>query len=319
MKLEEIGFYTLSDRRAEGAAVDSRLMRAELLLTARCNFHCPYCRGVGGKDLSLAAALEVIAYWTAQKLFALRLSGGEPLLYKGLVELVTAARKGGVERIAISSNGSFPLSKYLTLLEAGVNDFSISLDACCAEDGERMAGGIKGSWARVVNNIRALSAVTYVTVGVVLTDENWPKINEIISFAADLGVADIRIIPAAQKGDRLAEVMVDPQILARLPILRYRINNLRRGRTVRGLSDQDTHHCGLVLDDMAVCEGQHYPCIIYLREGGAAIGPVGPEMRAQRAAWSKVHDIYQDEICRQNCLDVCVNYNNAFARAHGKI
>ena len=35
-----------------------------------------------------------------------------------------------------------------------------------------MAGGINGSWAKVVENIEAISKLTYVTVGVVLTPEN---------------------------------------------------------------------------------------------------------------------------------------------------
>ena len=318
MRLEDIGFYTLSEARAAGAAVDSRMMRAELLLTARCNFHCPYCRGVGGADVSLQSALAVIRLWTDDGLYALRLSGGEPLLYKGLDELVRAAKAGGAERIAISSNGSFPRHRYLELIEAGVNDLSISLDACCAEDGDRMAGGVKGAWNRVVANIRDLSGQTYLTVGVVLTQDNAARINDIIAFAAELGVADVRVIPAAQDGDRLSQVEVDPDLLARLPILRYRIDNLRAGGTVRGLSPSDSHRCGLVLDDSAVCEGKHYPCIIYLREGGAPIGEVSPGMRAARAAWSASHDTHQDDICRGNCLDVCVAYNNACATARQK-
>lgn len=313
MRLEDIGFYTLSEARVASSSVNSRMMRAELLLTARCNFHCPYCRGVGGKDVSLVNALEIIRLWTDDGLYALRLSGGEPLLYKGLDTLVRAAAAGGVERIAISSNGSFPLHRYLELIDAGVNDLSISLDACCAEDGDRMAGGVKGAWNRVVANIRALSDQTYLTVGVVLTQDNAPRINDIIAFAADLGVADVRIIPAAQDGDRLGTVVVDPALLARLPILRYRIDNLRAGAPVRGLSETDSNRCGLVLDDAAVCEGQHYPCIIYLREGGDSIGPVGPDMRAARAAWSASHDTHEDIICGRNCLDVCVAYNNAVA------
>jgi MoaA/NifB/PqqE/SkfB family radical SAM enzyme len=229
---------------------------------------------------------------------------------------VEAAREGGVEKIAISSNGSFPLKNYLALIAAGVNDFSISLDACCAQDGEKMAGGVKGSWARVVANIRALSPLTYVSVGVVLTEDNQAKVGEIIKFAANLGVADIRVIPAAQKGKRLAPVKIDPEIVARLPILRYRLANLAAGAAVRGLSSSDADHCGLVLDDMAVCEGRHYPCIIYLREGGESIGPVGPEMRRQRALWSASHDTGQDPICAGNCLDVCVAYNNRFWASH---
>jgi len=103
MRLEDIGFYTLSEARVASSSVNSRMMRAELLLTARCNFHCPYCRGVGGKDVSLVNALEIIRLWTDDGLYALRLSGGEPLLYKGLDTLVRAARgrRSGAHRYLI--------------------------------------------------------------------------------------------------------------------------------------------------------------------------------------------------------------------------
>ena len=50
MKLEDIGFYTLSNERARKTSVISPIMRAELILTDRCNFRCPYCRGLR-KDL----------------------------------------------------------------------------------------------------------------------------------------------------------------------------------------------------------------------------------------------------------------------------
>lgn len=318
MTLEQIGFYTLSDVRAAGASETSRLMRAELILSARCNFACPYCRGVGGPDLPLADALAVVRAWADGGLFAIRFSGGEPLLYRDLRTLVPAARDGGIERIAVSSNGSAPLRKYRELLAAGVNDLSISLDACCAEDAEGMSGGVKGMWPRVVANIKALSAETYVTVGVVLTDANAAKIGQIIRFAADLGVSDIRIIPAAQAGNRLGEVQVSDDLLERYPILRYRIANLIAGQTVRGLATSDSRRCGLVLDDMAVCGGFHYPCIIYLREGGAPIGPMSSNLaavRADRAVWSAAHETQTDPICAANCLDVCVAYNNRFRDA----
>ena len=43
MKLEDIGFYTLTDERAANTCKDSRLSRCELILTDVCNFKCPYC------------------------------------------------------------------------------------------------------------------------------------------------------------------------------------------------------------------------------------------------------------------------------------
>ena len=42
------------------------------------------------------------------------------------------------------------------MVDCGVNDFSVSLDACCAEDGDHMAGGVKGSWDKVIENIEKI-------------------------------------------------------------------------------------------------------------------------------------------------------------------
>jgi hypothetical protein len=67
---------------------------------------------------------------------------------------------------------------------------------------------------------------------------------------------------------------------------------------------------------MAVCEGYHYPCIIYLREGGRAIGKItDATIRADREAWFQAHNTHTDPICSKNCLDVCVDYNNRFEEA----
>lgn len=315
-KLESIGFYTLSDARVRQASRFSPLWRCELLLGARCNFHCPYCRSVGGKDLPFDEAESIVRTWASQGLKNIRFSGGEPTLWPRLVELVTLTKSLGVERIAISTNGSASFHLYEALIAAGVNDFSVSLDACCAEDGDKMAGGVKGVWEIVVNNIRNLATRTYVTVGVVLTDENVDRVNDIIRYAHGLGVADIRIIPAAQDGERLKDVQVDPDLLAAHPILAYRIANMQRGESVRGITPADPNRCGLVVDDMAAMGKHHYPCIIYMRERGKPIGEIGPHMRDERKRWAETHDTHTDPICSSNCLDVCVDYNRRYAACH---
>ena len=310
MKLEEIGFYTLSDKRAQCSDHTTDLSRCEIVLTARCNFSCPYCRSVGGKDMSYEDAKAIVRRWTMQGLKNIRFSGGEPTLWKGLTDLVEYARSRGVERIAISSNGSASQEQYQELIDAGVNDFSISLDACCAEDGDKMAGGIKGVFNTIAENIAWLSDRVYTTVGVVLTEENVDTINNIIRFADDLGVSDIRVIPAAQDGSRLQDVQVDIDLMEKYKILAYRVNNMIAGKPVRGLSASDSSKCGLALDDMAVMGDSHYPCIIYMRELGKPIGKICSTFREDRLEWYKNHDTKADPICSKNCLDVCVHYNN---------
>ncbi len=145
MELEKIGFYTLSDKRAATSTHETNLMRCELILTDKCNFKCPYCRGIRSDfdpNLDYVDAIEVVDAWISHGLKNVRFSGGEPTVWntKHLINLVEYAKLGGVEHIALSTNGSADLSIYEDLVGAGVNDFSISLDACCSSYAQKMTG-----------------------------------------------------------------------------------------------------------------------------------------------------------------------------------
>ena len=313
-QLQDIGFYSLSDDRAKQCSALSPLWRCELLLTDRCNFACPYCRGM--RDdlrgiLSWDDAYHVVDMWMSEGLRNVRFSGGEPTLWPYLTYLCSRCRDGGVERIAVSTNGSADEVVYQSLLDAGVNDFSISLDACCASVGDKMAGGKHGAWRRAVDSIRFLSASTYTTVGMVFTEDNWESAADSVLFADSLGVSDIRVVPSAQFSKVLTQLAELPSaVLEKYPILRYRIANVLRRRNVRSMCADDCGKCSLALDDMAVAGDKHFPCIIYLREGGAPIGTVGPNMRVERERWVASHNSHSDPICRAMCLDVCIDYNN---------
>jgi len=309
MKLENIGFYTLEDKRARNTSIHSPLWRCELILTEKCNFKCPYCRRVG-ETISFKNAMKTIKLWASEGLKNIRFSGGEPTLYNRVDELVKCAKKLGINRIALSTNGSVKYEYYKYLYECGVNDFSISLDACCASTGEIMSG-IRGNWKRVTENIKRISRLVYTTVGIVINEDNFDQCVGTICFADTLGVSDIRIIPSSQYNKLLTIASQIPRrILKKYPILRYRINNIKMNRNVRGLRFSDSNKCSLVLDDMAVMGNYHFPCIIYLREGGNAIGRIGKDVRNQRKIWYDNHDTFKDEICKRNCLDVCIDYNN---------
>lgn len=312
--LESIGFYTLSDKRAKNASITSPLQRCEMILTDRCSFKCPYCRGlrkdVAGGDLQFTQAMYTLKLWVEDGLRNVRFSGGEPTLYPRLVELIKYCKDNGVKRIAVSTNGASSMKMYQRLIDAGVNDFSISLDACCASIGDTMAG-IKGAWVKVVSNIKELSKLTYVTVGMVFTEENIDRCVESVLFADWLGVSDVRVIPSAQYNVALTRLAILPaKVLDKYPILKYRIRNVHNNRHVRGIGEHDCSKCPLVLDDMAVAGNKHFPCIIYMREQGDPIGEVGPHMRQERLDWFKKHNTKTDPICSKNCLDVCIQYNN---------
>ena len=329
MKLEQIGFYTLSDDRAKNASVNSQMKRCEMIITEYCNFHCPYCRGLDKsiygnrrvKQLSFEEIKRNIDLWCegVLPLENIRFSGGEPTLHKNIVEIVAYAKLKGIKRIAISTNGSNKWELYEKLIEVGCNDFSISLDACCSSEGDKMAGGVVGAFNIVVDNIKKISAKTYVTVGIVLTPDNIMETVGIVSYAHSLGVSDIRVITAAQWNERVEEFNKIPtEFLNNHPILKYRIDNFRNGKDIRGIKETDSHKCALVLDDSVIAGDFHFPCVIYIRERGNPVGKVGSNMRQERLKWYKTHNTFKDPICKKNCLDVCVNYNNKFMEFHNE-
>jgi len=145
MKLEEIGFYTLTDERAMHAGEKSLIWRGEIIVTGRCNFNCIYCRRLSPKGIDQNLALEVIEQWLKDGLKNIRFSGGEPTLYKPLSMLVQKCKESGVERIGISSNGSAPFHLYEQLIQEGVNDIAISLDSCYPVLADTIAR-VKNQW-----------------------------------------------------------------------------------------------------------------------------------------------------------------------------
>lgn len=305
VELNKIGFYTLSKSRIKSLIrLGNRkpIHRLEYVVTKKCNFSCAYCRGVGEEITFDKLRYDILM---AGFVVNARISGGEPTTIPWLIDAVCLLKSRVTGRVAISTNGSADYSLYDRLIKSGVSDFSISLDGCCASEIDK-ASGVGGYAEKIISNIKKISRRTYCTVGIVITDENINNQTKIIDFAKTLGVSDIRVISSAQKNNN-APIEGD----SKYPILSYRANNMASGKQLRGLIDSDTHKCPLVLDDMACMGGRHYPCIIYMREGGKSIGEVDSSFREQRRQWFENTDTHHDKICKNNCLDVCRDYNNA--------
>lgn len=314
MELDDIGFYTLSEERAKNISSSSPIMRGEIILTDRCNLKCPYCRGLKGElkgDLNLDKAKEILDSLFKEKLQNIRFSGGEPTLYPYLKDLVLKCKENQVKRIAISSNGTANKKLYKDLIDLGVNDFSISLDSGCCNVGEKMTGGIKESWEKAKETIKYLSNYVYVTVGVVFNEINVSTTLKTIKFIDSLNPSDIRVIPSAQYNKALEQLSkLSGRIINKYPILKYRVNNFKRGINFRGLQKNDCKKCYLVLDDLAIANEYQFPCIIYMREGGNYISKMSKNFRRERMNWFNSNNVFEDNICKNNCLDVCRQFNS---------
>ncbi|MCD4732096.1 MAG: GTP 3',8-cyclase MoaA [Bacteroidales bacterium] len=105
-------------------------------VTDRCNLRCTYCMPECGVDLishkeilSFEEILEVVKVSVELGVDKIRITGGEPLVRKGIVELVEMiARVNGIKDLAMTSNGTL-LEKFAApLKKAGLHRVNISLD-----------------------------------------------------------------------------------------------------------------------------------------------------------------------------------------------
>ena len=318
MKLEEIGFHSLTDERAINISATSRLWRACFLVTGRCNFLCPYCVGLKtDSDMKLDFFLEILKGMSKppHSLKTIRFSGGEPTIHKDIVEMISLSKTANVERIGMSTNGFADKELYAAIVDAGVNDFSISFDADNELLGDELTGGIKGAWKKVISNISYLASRTYVILGITIGAYNADKMPEIVSFADSLGVADMKVSTDASWNKPIPRLdEVKDEILARHPVLKYRIEHFKKGRNVRGLRlGIDCSNCPLVMDDIIVVGEHHFPCLVYAREKGKPIGEMTSDLarvREERKEWGTKKDTFSDFICRNYCMDIFIDCNN---------
>ncbi len=105
-------------------------------LTERCNLRCRYCmpeEGVQLKPKEEILTLEEIHYlarlFVREGVSKIRLTGGEPLVRKGLEHLVASlASLPGLRTLAMTTNAIGLAERLPVLKEAGLNALNISLD-----------------------------------------------------------------------------------------------------------------------------------------------------------------------------------------------
>lgn len=107
-------------------------------VTDRCDFRCVYCMA---EDMTFLPKQELLTLEELERLCTvfvekgvrkLRLTGGEPLVRRGIMDLVRNLGKmldgGGLDELTLTTNGS-QLAKYSNeLVDAGVKRINVSLD-----------------------------------------------------------------------------------------------------------------------------------------------------------------------------------------------
>lgn len=253
-----------------GAVLLDRLNRPlrdlRVSVTDRCNLRCTYCMpaDVFGPDYAFLPREELLSFEEIERLTRafvalgvqkLRLTGGEPLLRRDLPELVgRLAALGGVEDIALTTNGLLLPRLAADLKAAGLRRVTVSLDSLDPEVFGRM-NGLNVAPERVLNGIEAALRAG---LGV--------KVNTVVQRGVnDAGLADVwralrdratvRFIEFMDVGNHngwnLDAVVPSREVLARLagaePGLAFApVNPSYRGEVAARYQDAQGHEVGLI-------------------------------------------------------------------------
>ena len=240
-------------------------------ITEHCNYRCFYCRD--DEHVPDCKREDILSYEDVQRIVRLfaemgvtkvRLTGGEPLLRRGIVKIANLiSSTPGIEDVPLSTNAHL-LAKFADKLHAnGINRVNISIDSLQAERFKQITRG--GNVAEVIEGIDAAiaSGMGPIKINmVVMRGINDDEIESMIDFAIGRGI-DIRFIETMPIGtagiEAAAQHMSEAEIMQRInthlhnkitpltskktdgPASNYKIDNTNS--TVGVISAVSNHFC----------------------------------------------------------------------------
>jgi cyclic pyranopterin phosphate synthase len=200
-------------------------------VTDRCNLRCPYCmpKEVFGRDFQFVDRAELLSFEEIARVTRImselgvakvRLTGGEPLLRRGLERLVEMlAGIDGIDDVAMTTNGTLLARRSQTLAQAGLGRVTVSLDAL--EEGVfRSMSDTRVPLARVLQGIESAQAAGLGPVKVNMVVRRGVNDHCVLAMAEHFRSHPqiLRFIEFMDVGEtngwRLAEVVPGSEILA---------------------------------------------------------------------------------------------------------
>jgi cyclic pyranopterin phosphate synthase len=309
-------------------ALGRPLRDLRLSVIEACNFRCPYCmpadRVPEGHGLDAASRLTFDEIEALARGFVrlgvrkLRITGGEPLLRKGLPALVARlAAIDGIEDLALTTNGALLAGQAQALRAAGLHRITVSLDALDPALFRSLSGG-RGEVGAVLAGIAAASAAGFAPIKlncVVQRGVNETEVESLAAFARAHGhvlrfieYMDVGTCNGWSRERVLASVELRDRLHARWPLRpldpHYRGEVAARyayadgGGEIGFVSSVTAPFCGDCHRARVSADGRLYTCLFAAE--GHDLRPAlagGASALAERVArlWSRRGDRYSEE------------------------
>ena len=170
-----------------------------LYLSDQCNLSCRHCWISPGfsqsptNGIPLEHLKKTILEAKTIGLYSVKLTGGEPLLYRDIHALLMFLARENIA-VIIETNGTLMDRPILeTLRSCQVDQISVSLDAATAEIHDEIRG-VKGGFDRALEGLRILSEYEFsFQIIMTLQRKNSQEIQGLISLSKELGANSLKI------------------------------------------------------------------------------------------------------------------------------
>ena len=168
------------------------VLNLRVSVTQKCDKHCPYCHREGETNPSTVMTVEeivrIVQIAISLGISRVKLTGGEPLLRKEIVEIVRGInRVQGLTDLSMTTNGTYMKGLAKDLKKAGLNRVNVSLPTLDPDVYSDLMGGdledaIEGVKAAVEAGLHPVKLNM-----LVLKNVNDGEIEKLIQFAAQTG------------------------------------------------------------------------------------------------------------------------------------
>ncbi len=177
-------------------------------VTDLCNLRCVYCMPAGGSELSrkeeilsFEEILKIIKHGVSLGVNKIRLTGGEPLVRKGITSLIRKISEiKGINDIALTTNGVYLKEYAAALKKSGLSRLNISLDTMRKDRFAEITRG--GNIADVFDGVEAVLKAGFKGTkmnAVVMRGDNDDEIHDFVRYILERDI-ELRFIELMASG-----------------------------------------------------------------------------------------------------------------------
>lgn len=163
-------------------------------ITQNCNLSCPYCRreDYSGNGLKLEDSLFVVDSITKDYKPLLIFSGGEPLTYPFIFEVVNYAHKKGINTALATNGTSVDLDLAKKIKSMNFHRVAVSLDGANEEAHDFLRG--KGSFSKTISAIKLLKLQgVELQINTTVLKRNFDEPFKIYKLCEEMGIKALHI------------------------------------------------------------------------------------------------------------------------------